>query len=67
MGIVDLIKMLDKVNNTNWQIDQLQEVVIHPLGQVIVLKHYRRSGMFISGIIFHQDGSTEVLSKRIKK
>ena len=61
------IKMLDKINNQSWCYDQYQEVVIHPKGQVIVLEHYRRKDMFISGIIFHQDGSTEVLSKRYPK
>jgi len=59
------IKVLDKVNNHHWEIFATQSVVIHPHGHPTVIDEYRREGFYISGIIFHPDGSTEVLSKKV--
>ena len=62
----DDIEVLDKINNLSWKIAQDQSVIIDPNKNPIVLDDYRRKEMYISGIIFHHDGSSEVLSKRRK-
>lgn len=62
----DDIEVLDKINNLSWKIAQDQSVIIDPNKNPIVLDDYRRKEMYISGIIFYQDGSSDVLSKRRK-